>query len=147
VLAAMEAGLHGLEYKSIVRKAPSLRRPGISISFGLHRRFPGETRRTSSDSETRRTKVRLFDGSFHLFTAGGPVNPRGGLPDVRPQQLKLARLCSAAREGRRVRSRISKRMVGTRQRILVEGVSPQETQESCRAAPETTACQLSRFPD
>jgi tRNA-2-methylthio-N6-dimethylallyladenosine synthase len=121
VLAAMKRGYTALEYKSIVRRLRQAR-PTISLSSDFIVGFPGE-----SEADFEQT-MRLiddvgFDGSFSFLYSPRPGTPAAELPDDTPPPVKSARLA-------RLQSRIeeqyqanSRRMVGSRQRVLVEGPS------------------------
>jgi tRNA-2-methylthio-N6-dimethylallyladenosine synthase len=127
VLAAMKRGYTALEYKSIARRLRAAR-PGISISSDFIVGFPGET---EADFEATLKLVDQvgFDGSFSFVYSRRPGTPAAELPDDTPQQLKLARLARLQERIDAHARRIAERMVGTRQRILVEGVSRRDAAE------------------
>jgi len=127
VLAAMKRGYTVLEYKSIARKLRAAR-PGISISSDFIVGFPGET---EQDFEATLKLVDQvgFDDSFSFVYSRRPGTPAAELPDDTPQEVKLARL---ARLQERIDAHarwIAERMVGTRERILAEGVSRRDAGE------------------
>jgi tRNA-2-methylthio-N6-dimethylallyladenosine synthase len=127
VLAAMKRGYTVLEYKSIVRRLRAVR-PDISISSDFIVGFPGET-----DDDFERTMALVedvgFDTSFSFVYSARPGTPAADLADDTPQAAKLARLqrLQAAIEANA--RRISDAMVGTRQRVLVEGPSKKDASE------------------
>jgi tRNA-2-methylthio-N6-dimethylallyladenosine synthase len=127
VLAAMKRGYTALEYKSIARKLRAAR-PGISISSDFIVGFPGET---EEDFEATLKLVDEvgFDGSFSFVYSRRPGTPAADLPDDTPRQLKLARLARLQERIDAHARRIAERMVGTRERILVEGVSRRDAGE------------------
>ncbi len=127
VLAAMKRGYTALEYKSIARKLRAAR-PGISLSSDFIVGFPGET---EEDFEATLKLVDEvgFDGSFSFVYSRRPGTPAADLPDDTPRQLKLARLARLQERTDAHARRIAERMVGTRERILVEGVSRRDAGE------------------
>jgi len=127
VLAAMKRGYTALEYKSIARKLRAAR-PGISLSSDFIVGFPGET---EEDFEATLKLVDEvgFDGSFSFVYSRRPGTPAADLPDDTPRQLKLARLARLQERIDAQARRIAERMVGTRERILVEGVSRRDAGE------------------
>jgi tRNA-2-methylthio-N6-dimethylallyladenosine synthase len=121
ILQAMKRGYTGLEYKSIIRRIKAVR-PDISISSDFIVGFPGET---DADFEAMMKLVEDvgFDNSFSFIFSKRPGTPAANLEDDTPHEVKLARL-------QRLQARIdantrktSASMVGTVQRILVEGPS------------------------
>ena len=121
VLAAMKRGYTVLEYKSTVRRLRQLR-PDISISSDFMVGFPGE-----SEHEFEQT-MRLidqigFDSSFSFVYSKRPGTPAADLDDDTPQTVKLARLARLQAAIDQHAQRISAAMVGSVERILVEGVS------------------------
>ena len=127
VLAAMKRGYTALEYKSIARKLRAAR-PGISLSSDFIVGFPGET---EEDFEATLKLVDEvgFDGSFSFVYSRRPGTPAADLPDDTPRHLKLARLARLQERIDAQARRIAERMVGTRERILVEGVSRRDAGE------------------
>ena len=74
-----------------------------------------------------------FDHSFSFIYSPRPGTPAAELPDDTPREVKLARLQrlqERARTSRRRRS--ASAMVGTRQRVLVEGASQEGSRRTCR---------------
>jgi tRNA-2-methylthio-N6-dimethylallyladenosine synthase len=127
VLAAMKRGYTVLEYKSIIRRLRAAR-PDVSITSDFIVGFPGET-----EQDFQRTMALIedvgFDGSFSFVYSPRPGTPAADLADDTPQATKLARLqrLQAATDGHA--RRISEAMVGTTQRVLVEGPSRKDPNE------------------
>ena len=121
VLAAMKRGYTALEYKSIVRKLRAAK-PGISISSDFIVGFPGETEQ-DFEATLKLVDEVGFDDSFSFVYSRRPGTPAAELPDDTPQEMKLARLARLQRKIDAHANRIGESMVGTRQRILVEGAS------------------------
>jgi tRNA-2-methylthio-N6-dimethylallyladenosine synthase len=124
VLAAMKRGYTALEYKSIIRRLREVR-PDISISSDFIVGFPGET---DADFEAMMKLINDigYDNSFSFIFSPRPGTPAANLEDDTPHDVKqkrLMRLQAAIAENTR---RISDAMVGTVQRILVEGPSKKD---------------------
>ncbi|RIK95863.1 MAG: tRNA (N6-isopentenyl adenosine(37)-C2)-methylthiotransferase MiaB [Burkholderiales bacterium] len=119
ILAAMKRGYTVLEYKSIVRRLRAAR-GDLSLSSDFIVGFPGET---ADDFEKTMKLVDEvgFDASFSFVYSPRPGTPAADLPDDTPEQEKLERLqrLQAANDAQ-ARS-ISESMVGSVQRVLVEG--------------------------
>jgi tRNA-2-methylthio-N6-dimethylallyladenosine synthase len=127
VLAAMKRGYSALEYRSILRRLRRVR-PEISISSDFIVGFPGET---AADFDATLTLAREcgFDASFSFLYSPRPGTPAAELPDDTPHEVKLERLQrlqAALEAGARA---ISERMIGTVQRVLVEGRSARDGAE------------------
>ena len=118
VLAMMKRGHMVAEYKQKIRKLREIR-PDISISSDFIVGFPGE-----SDADFEQT-MRLikdidFDFSFSFIFSSRPGTPAADLPDDLPHTEKQARLERLQQLINTQSQRISRQMVGTTQRILVE---------------------------
>jgi tRNA-2-methylthio-N6-dimethylallyladenosine synthase len=129
VLAAMKRGYTTLEYKAIARKLRATR-PGISISSDFIVGFPGET---AGDFQATLKLIDEvgFDASFSFVYSRRPGTPAAELPDDTPHAEKLARLQRLQARIDQQARRISRGMVGTRQRVLVEGASRKDLNELC----------------
>ncbi|HXZ54479.1 MAG TPA: tRNA (N6-isopentenyl adenosine(37)-C2)-methylthiotransferase MiaB [Burkholderiales bacterium] len=137
VLAAMKRGYTVLEYKSIARKLREVS-PGISISSDFIVGFPGETDR-DFDATLKLIDEIGFDDSFSFVYSRRPGTPAAELPDDTPHDAKLARLARLQERIAAHANRISEGMIGTRQRVLVEGPSRRDATElSGRAANNRT---------
>jgi tRNA-2-methylthio-N6-dimethylallyladenosine synthase len=127
ILAAMKRGYTVLEYKSIVRQLRAVR-PRVSLSSDFIVGFPGET---ADDFErTLRLAEELgFDNSFSFVYSPRPGTPAADLADDTPQALKLERLQQLQAKIDANARRISDAMVGSVQRVLVEGPSRRDAGE------------------
>ncbi|MBX3647463.1 MAG: tRNA (N6-isopentenyl adenosine(37)-C2)-methylthiotransferase MiaB [Rhodocyclaceae bacterium] len=127
VLAAMKRGYTVLEYKSIVRRLRAVR-PEISLSTDFIVGFPGET---EADFEATMKLIEEvgFDASFSFLYSARPGTPAAELSDDTPHELKTQRLMRLQKRIESQAQVISAAMVGTVQRILVEGVSKKDTGE------------------
>ncbi len=127
VLAAMKRGYTALEYKSIVRRLRRAR-PGISITSDFIVGFPGETEEDFAATMQLIDEVG-FDNSFSFLYSPRPGTPAATLQDDTPAKIKaerLARLQAAIQAHETV---IGKNMVGTVQRVMVEGTAKKNAGE------------------
>lgn len=127
VLAAMKRGYTVLEYKSVVRRLHAVR-PRICIASDFIVGFPGETEEDFA-ATLRLVEEVGFDASFSFVYSRRPGTPAASLPDDTPQEVKLARLQQLQDLLNRQAQAISRAMVGTQQRILVEGPSRKDPGE------------------
>jgi tRNA-2-methylthio-N6-dimethylallyladenosine synthase len=127
VLAAMKRGYTVLEYKSIIRRLRQVR-PGISLSSDFIVGFPGETEEDFGKT-MRLVEDTGFDASFSFVYSRRPGTPAADLADDTPAELKLARLQTLQAVLNANVARISESMVGTVQRVLVEGPSRRDPSE------------------
>ena len=127
ILAAMKRGYTALEYKSLVRSLRAAR-PGISISSDFIVGFPGET---EQDFEATMKLIEDigFDASFSFVYSPRPGTPAAELPDETPQEVKFARLQRLQAVIAQHEAAISEAMVGSMQRVMVEGVSKKNASE------------------
>jgi tRNA-2-methylthio-N6-dimethylallyladenosine synthase len=118
ILAAMKRGYTALEYKQKIRKLRAVR-PDISISSDFIVGFPGETERDFEATMNLIAEVG-FDQSFSFVYSRRPGTPAASLPDDVSQEEKLRRLQILQARINQQAMEISRRMVGTVQRVLVE---------------------------
>ena len=121
ILQAMKRGYTGLEYKSIIRRMKAVR-PDITISSDFIVGFPGET---EADFEAMMKLVQDvgFDNSFSFIFSKRPGTPAANLEDDTPHEIKLQRLQRLQALIDANTRKTSAAMVGSVQRILVEGPS------------------------
>ena len=121
ILQAMKRGYTGLEYKSIIRRIKAVR-PDIAISSDFIVGFPGES---EADFEAMMKLVEDvgFDNSFSFIFSKRPGTPAANLADDTPHEVKLARLQRLQALIDANTRKTSAAMVGSVQRILVEGPS------------------------
>jgi tRNA-2-methylthio-N6-dimethylallyladenosine synthase len=127
ILAAMKRGYTSLEYKSILRRLREVR-PNISISSDFIVGFPGET---DADFEAMMKLIADvgYDNSFSFIFSPRPGTPAANLEDDTPHEVKLQRLQRLQAVIDQNTRRYSNEMVGTVQRILVEGPSKKDADE------------------
>jgi len=127
ILAAMKRGHMALEYKSKIRRLRQ-HRPDISISSDFIIGFPGETEKDFEDTMKLISDIG-FDTSFSFIYSARPGTPASDLSDSTPEEVKKQRLAILQQRINQQAQDISRKMVGTEQRILVTGFSKKDPGE------------------
>jgi tRNA-2-methylthio-N6-dimethylallyladenosine synthase len=127
ILMAMKRGYTVLEYKSIIRKLRAIR-PNISIATDFIVGFPGETEADFAKTMDLIHEIG-YDNSFSFIYSPRPGTPAANLQDDTPHAVKLERLKLLQSTIDANMVRISEGMVGSVQRILVEGPSRKDPTE------------------
>ena len=127
VLAAMKRGYTALEFKSLVRKL-RVARPDLSLSSDFIVGFPGETAEDFEKTMKLIDDVR-FDASFSFIYSPRPGTPAAELADDTPAEVKLERLQRLQQRIDALAQEVSQAMVGSVQRVLVEGLSKKDERE------------------
>jgi tRNA-2-methylthio-N6-dimethylallyladenosine synthase len=127
ILAAMKRGHMALEYKSKIRRIRA-HRPDISISSDFIVGFPGETEKDFEATMNLINDVG-FDTSFSFIYSARPGTPAADLKDDTPEETHKQRLSILQQRIVQQAQAISRRMVGTQQRILVTGFSKKDPGE------------------
>jgi len=127
ILLQMKRGHSAFDYKQKIRRLREVR-PNISLSSDFIVGFPGE-----SDEDFEHT-MRLiedigFDHSFSFIYSRRPGTPAAELPDDVPQAVKQKRLAHLQHIINHMAQRISRGMVGTVQRVLVDRPSRKDPNE------------------
>jgi tRNA-2-methylthio-N6-dimethylallyladenosine synthase len=127
ILAAMKRGYTSLEYKSVIRRLREIR-PSIAVSSDFIVGFPGET---DADFEATMKLIEHvgYDNSYSFIFSPRPGTPAANLHDDTPHEVKqqrLLRLQAAINDNVR---KFSEALVGSVQRILVEGTSKRDANE------------------
>ncbi len=121
ILALMKRNHMVLEYKAIIRKLRKIR-PELSMSSDFIIGFPGET-----DTDFKATMKLIadinYDLSYSFIYSPRPGTPASSLPDDVPLEVKKQRLKILQDRINQQTAAFSRAMVGTVQRILVEGPS------------------------
>ena len=127
ILMQMKRGHMALEYKSIIRRLRKIR-PNISMSSDFIIGFPGES---DADFEATMNLINdvQFDHSFSFIYSARPGTPAADLPDDIPMDVKKQRLQILQDRINQQALQISRQMLGTEQRILVEGPSKKNPME------------------
>ena len=124
ILMAMKRGHTAIEYKSKLRRIKE-KRPEISFSSDFIIGFPGE-----SDDDFAATMKLIedigFDTSFSFIYSRRPGTPAADLPDTVTEETKKQRLHILQSRITQNALQISRRMVGSTQRILVNGYSKKD---------------------
>lgn len=127
ILALMKRGHSAMEYKSKIRRLREIRQ-NMSISSDFIVGFPGET---EADFEATMKLIEEvgFDQSFSFIYSPRPGTPAASLPDDVPLEVKKQRLARLQDQISRQARSISQGMVGSVQRILVEGTSRKDPEQ------------------
>ncbi|MGH1431893.1 MAG: tRNA (N6-isopentenyl adenosine(37)-C2)-methylthiotransferase MiaB [Neptuniibacter sp.] len=124
ILMAMKRGHTALEYKSKIRRIRKAR-PDIEISSDFIIGFPNET-----DADFAATMKLIedigFDNSFSFIYSRRPGTPASDLPDNIDEETKKERLNILQSRIIQNAQQISRRMVDSTQRILVNGYSKKD---------------------
>jgi tRNA-2-methylthio-N6-dimethylallyladenosine synthase len=127
ILSAMKRGHTVLEYKSKIRQLRRVR-PDISISSDFIVGFPGETEQDFAATLALVDEIR-FDTSYSFIYSRRPGTPAAEYRDEVPREVKQWRLLHLQQRLSHHAQAISRRMVGTVQRVLVEGLSRRNGEE------------------
>jgi tRNA-2-methylthio-N6-dimethylallyladenosine synthase len=127
ILAAMKRGYTVLEYKSIVRRLRAAR-PGLSLTSDFIVGFPGET-----DADFDQTMALVehiaFDGAFSFIYSPRPGTPAADFEGQVPAPASHARLARLQTRLDELYRGYGERMVGSLQRVLVEGHARKDESE------------------
>ena len=127
VLTMMKRGHTALEYKSIIRKLKAVR-PNIQISSDFIVGFPGETNEDFEQTMNLISQVN-FDMSFSFIYSARPGTPAADYPDDVTEDEKKQRLYLLQQRINNQAAQFSRAMLGTEQRVLVEGPSKKDIME------------------
>jgi tRNA-2-methylthio-N6-dimethylallyladenosine synthase len=127
VLTAMKRNHTALEFKAKIRKLREAK-PGICLSSDFIVGFPGETDR-DFEATMKLIEDIGFDQSFSFIYSRRPGTPAANLEDDTPDSVKHQRLERLQAAINANAKRISEAMVGSVQRVLVEGPSKKDANE------------------
>ena len=127
ILSAMKRGYTAIEYKSVLRRLKKVR-PDMSVSSDFIVGFPGETDE-DFDALMKLIDDVGFDNSFSFIFSPRPGTPAANLEDDTPAELKLRRLQTLQAVIDANTKKYSNAMIGTVQRILVDGPSVKDPNE------------------
>ncbi len=127
ILTMMKRNHTALEFKSIIRRLRKVR-PDIHISSDFIVGFPGET---ADDFQKTMDLIEQinFDMSFSFIYSPRPGTPAADMPDDVTEDEKKQRLYILQERINQQAMQYSRRMQGTIQRILVEGLSKKNAME------------------
>lgn len=121
ILMAMKRNYTALQYKAIIRKLKTVN-PDVCITTDLIVGFPGETEKDFQATLKLMRDVG-FDYSFSFLYSPRPGTPASYLPDETPQETKAVWLKQLQAENEAQGKSISQGMLGTVQRVLIDGPS------------------------
>mgnify|MGYP001814960023 FL=1 len=123
----MKRGHTVLEYKQKIRRLRE-QRPDISLSSDFIVGFPGETER-DFENTMKLIEEMNFDQSFSFIYSARPGTPAASMADDTPMEVKKERLASLQALVNKQALEISRSMVGSVQRVLVEGHSKKDSKQ------------------
>jgi len=121
ILGSMKRGHTVIEYKSKIRKLREIR-PDISLSSDFIIGFPGETEEDFNNTMKLIDEIG-FDKSFSFIYSKRPGTIAASLPDDVNQTVKKQRLAFIQDKLNENTEEISRSMIGSIQKVLVEGHS------------------------
>ncbi len=127
ILTMMKRTHTALEYKAIIRKLRQAR-PDIQISSDFIIGFPGETQHDFEQTLKLVADIH-FDTSYSFIYSSRPGTPAADLPDDVSEEEKKQRLHILQQRITQQAMEISRKMIGSVQRILVEGPSRKNAME------------------
>ncbi|MDM8546203.1 tRNA (N6-isopentenyl adenosine(37)-C2)-methylthiotransferase MiaB [Candidatus Venteria ishoeyi] len=127
ILAQMKRGHSALEYKQKIRKLRAAR-PNLSLSSDFIIGFPGET-----DYDFKATMKLIedvgFDHSFSFIYSPRPGTPAVDMVDDVPLEVKKSRLSILQTRINAMAGEISRNMLGTQQKVLIERFSKKDPKQ------------------
>ncbi len=121
ILMAMKRNYTALQYKSIIRKLKTAN-SNLTFTSDFIIGFPGESEADFEATVKLMTDVG-FDASFSFLYSPRPGTPAAFLKDDTTEATKLARLAKLQSINEAQAKVISEAMLGTTQRVLIEGAS------------------------
>jgi len=115
------------EYRDIMRRIRAIR-PDISMSSDFIIGYPGETEQDFKDTMDFIAEIN-FDHSYSFVYSQRPGTPAADFEDDVPLDLKKQRLALLQQRLSQQSAAISRKMVGSTQRILVTGLSPKQKKQ------------------
>jgi tRNA-2-methylthio-N6-dimethylallyladenosine synthase len=129
ILELMKRSYRSADY---IKTVTQLRRarPDLSLASDFIVGFPGETERDFDATMGLIDTVR-FDGAFSFIYSPRPGTPAAELPDPVPLAAKKRRLRVLQARITELAGETSRSMIGSTQKVLVEGVSKKAATELC----------------
>ena len=145
ILAAMKRGYTALEYRSIVRRLRAAS-PGIGLTTDFIVGFPGETE--ADFLKTLKLAEDLaYDDAYSFIYSPRPGTPAANLQDDTPHEEKVERLQRLQAVVQQSSLAIARGMVGSRQRVLVEGPSRKDASELSGRCPNNRMVNFPGAPE
>jgi tRNA-2-methylthio-N6-dimethylallyladenosine synthase len=129
ILALMKRGHTVLEYKSRIRRLREVR-PDISVTTDFIVGFPGETEADFAATMNLLEEIG-FDTSYNFLYSARPGTPAAELADDTAPEIKEGRLTRLLKRNVEMAAAISRGMIGSIQRVLVEGPSRKSADQIC----------------
>jgi len=127
ILGMMKRGHTAIEYKSIIRKLQKVR-PNLAMSSDFIIGFPGESQ-ADFDATMELISFVGYDMSFSFIYSARPGTPAADIVDDVSEETKKGRLQILQHRINQNAQQIARNMVGTVQRILVDGTSKKDANE------------------
>ena len=121
ILMAMKRNYTALQFKSIIRKLKTAS-PNLTFTSDFIIGFPGETE-ADFEATVKLMQDVGFDYSFSFLYSPRPGTPAAFIKDDTPHEVKLARLTRLQSINEAQGDAISRAMLGTVQRVLIDGAS------------------------
>ncbi|PPC85308.1 MAG: tRNA (N6-isopentenyl adenosine(37)-C2)-methylthiotransferase MiaB [Methylotenera sp.] len=121
ILMAMKRNYTALQYKSIIRKLKTAS-PNLTFTSDFIIGFPGETE-ADFEATVKLMQDVGFDYSFSFLYSPRPGTPAAFIKDDTPHEIKLARLSKLQAINEAQGDAISRCMLGSIQRVLIDGAS------------------------
>lgn len=121
VLMAMKRNYTALQYKSTIRKLRAAS-PNLTFTSDFIIGFPGETE-ADFEATAKLMQDIGFDYSFSFLYSPRPGTPASYLTDETTHEVKLARLSKLQSMNEAQGDAISRAMLGSVQRVLIDGAS------------------------
>ena len=121
ILMAMKRNYTTLQFKSIIRKLKAAS-PHLTFTSDFIIGFPGESE-ADFEATVKLMQDVGFDYSFSFLYSPRPGTPAALIKDDTPQAIKLERLSKLQAINEAQGDAISRNMLGTTQRVLIDGAS------------------------
>jgi tRNA-2-methylthio-N6-dimethylallyladenosine synthase len=126
ILMAMKRNYTSLQFKSIIRKLKAAS-PHLTFTSDFIIGFPGESE-ADFEATVKLMQDVGFDYSFSFLYSPRPGTPAAFMKDDTPQATKLARLTKLQAINEAQGDAISRSMLSTSQRVLIDGTSWKDAQ-------------------
>lgn len=144
ILGLMKRGYTRAEYIEKIKQLKSVR-PNLCLSSDFIIGFPGET---DEDFEHTMDLIETlkFDASFSFIYSPRPGTPAAEMADDVSLDTKRARLARLQHRIQQSAAAVSRQMVGSRQRVLVEGHSKKNAAELCGRTENNRVVNFEGYP-